>query len=606
MSIEEQQQSGENADVTASASQEENSPTPLRLVSELTYPAPNERPYWACYHTQQGRFAPGVWHHDKEADTHVCAPLEVEALTESKEEGFGMLLTFVKRKKGGEKVRWLMPIALTGGKPEELNKALMTKGLRIFVDKDQQQRALVQRFLNSLEPERTVTVTHDVGWHDTDDRGYKTFVLPGEVIAADGADDVFFSGDTNPQDFRKAGTIEGWQHDIGALLPGNPLLMLAVGVGLAGPLLDMVGELGGGFHIVGASSTGKTTLAEVLASVWGKPSGFVLKWNATANGIEAVAASRNDTVLALDEIGIADSYDVSRVVYSVCDGTGRQRAQKDGTTAHRPTWRTLLFSTGEITLETKMGEAGKRTQAGQAVRLATLEATRPYGAWDALHSFQDGGELSKALRHSAASHYGHMGPAFVRTLLESGTTRAEIIEDFRDCLATFKETNGKSLTGQPERVAQRFALVAVALELAVRLGLLPLAQGEAHAAMAGLFHDWLATNGTGPSEAQRILTAIRDFIDRHAARFQSTAVGSVPVPNRAGFFECDGGSALYLFTKGGLEEATAGFEPRQVQKVLSEAGAIVRGEDGTLTRKKSVNGERGRFYFINPEKLQHK
>jgi hypothetical protein len=80
--------------------------------------------------------------------------------------------------------------------------------------------------------------------------------------------------------------------------------------------------------------------------------------------------------------------------------------------------------------------------------------------------------------------------------------------------------------GQVARVAGRFALVAAAGEMAPALGILPWSPGEAEAAAARCFRDWLAareggTAGAGDA-AERVaaLTKVRHFLlTQGAARF---------------------------------------------------------------------------------------
>ena len=85
----------------------------------------------------------------------------------------------------------------------------------------------------------------------------------------------------------------------------------------------------GGFHLVGNSSTGKTTLIEAACSVWGGPA-FKRSWRATANGIEGAAALFNDCLLALDEISECDPREVGAIVYALGNGVGKQRASRTG------------------------------------------------------------------------------------------------------------------------------------------------------------------------------------------------------------------------------------------------------------------------------------
>ena len=107
----------------------------------------------------------------------------------------------------------------------------------------------------------------------------------------------------------------------------------AVSLALAGPLLEPLGLDSFGLHLRGASSSGKTTALRVAASVWGGP-GVLTTWRSTSNGLEGMAALRNSTMLALDELGQATAAEVGEVVYMFANGQGKARARRSG--AARP------------------------------------------------------------------------------------------------------------------------------------------------------------------------------------------------------------------------------------------------------------------------------
>ncbi|WP_227628959.1 DUF927 domain-containing protein, partial [Klebsiella pneumoniae] len=81
--------------------------------------------------------------------------------------------------------------------------------------------------------------------------------------------------------------------------------------------------------MVGPSSSGKTSLLELAASVYSDRS-FVRSWISTANGLAAVAAEQHDMLLALDEIGLARPEDVDIAVYHIVAGTSKLRATESG------------------------------------------------------------------------------------------------------------------------------------------------------------------------------------------------------------------------------------------------------------------------------------
>lgn len=119
-----------------------------------------------------------------------------------------------------------------------------------------------------------------------------------------------------------SGDLQLWQERIGKLCAGNSLLVLATSYALTGPLLRPCDMEGGGLHIYGASSTGKTTLALVAGSVCGGGGnrGYLRQWRSTHNALEHTAAMHNDNLLVLDEVGQATAEVVSQVAYTMLSG----------------------------------------------------------------------------------------------------------------------------------------------------------------------------------------------------------------------------------------------------------------------------------------------
>jgi len=355
------------------------------------------------------------------------------------------------------------------------------------------------------------------------------------------------------------------------------------------------------------SSNGKTTIVMCSASVWGHGNRFMRKWAASGSGLEGLSALRNDCLVPLDELGQANPAIVGEVVYAIVDGVGKQRAERTGAARTIRRWLAILLSSGEITLETKMREAGKLIRAGQEVRLVTVSAGRTYGAWDNLHGYPSGQALSDALQKTIGLHYGHAGPEFVRQLIERGDT--EKLPGLLDAIQKYFHPT----SGQAARVAKNFAILALALELATTYGLLPLAEGEGTTSMVSLFEGWQAERGEGPSEDRQILRAIADFIDRHgSSRFQlidhrgSSRPQSEAVRDRAGYWEQTDSGRIYLFTRTGLQEATCGFELTRVLRTLDSAGALSKKEPGKkMHRKRLPDGSTQGLYWIDPARLEH-
>jgi len=585
------------------------------------------RPSWATYsvwvQTRQGHvLAPGLYFHgirdDAETDTQVCSPLEVLAITsDERGENFGRLLRL--QPKGATHWReWAAPMEMLAGDGAELRAVLLNMGATI----PHKQRQTLMDYLMTSSPARQAMAATRTGWY-----GPELFVMPRRVIG--GGDVVFQSTEDGGHEYATAGDLTGWQAEVAARCIGNPILTLAVCAALAGPLLTLLDADGGGFHILGDSSSGKSIALAVAASVWGKPRDFLRTWNATSTGLEGVATLRNDTLLVLDEIGEAKPQDVGGIIYALGNGTGRQRGKVSGLPRQVQKWRVMVLSSGELTMGKHMESAGMRSKAGQELRLLDVPAYRRYGAFDELHDLglahdpatEDGRKgagraFADAVKRATAKHYGHVGPAFVELLVQRGQSDgARSTDEIAEHAATELEAVFADMrqafpvgTGQEARAASRFAIAALAGEMAAQAEILPWPPGMASAAMVGLFNTWATFRGRGQSEDAKIVRAVATFIDRHASRFASVdGADSGTVHDRAGWYRAHGDGRLYLFTPQALADAAQGFDIKRVLSCLDKAGAIAERDndrDGRLTKRIRIKGEGiARAYVINPAAL---
>jgi putative DNA primase/helicase len=574
-------------------------------VTPSPIPSLDDRPRFVVLdaaHDEGGRrYRAGVWffavkhgkHDDPPApiEQWVCSPLHLDAVTsDGQENNYGRLLRF--RTTGGHWREWAMPMELLAGRGDELRGELLAMG--VLIDPDGHR--LLARYLQTLKPKRRVQCALQVGWCGS------SYVLPDEVIGPSAAAVIFQSGERGHDEHKKAGTLEGWRSGIAEHAIGNPLLALALSAAFAGPLMVKCNAEGGGIHLVGDSSTGKTTAIEAACSVWGG-SNFRRSWRATANGIEGAAALFNDCLLALDEISECDPREVGAIVYSLGNGRGKQRASRSGNARSVTRWRCVILSSGERTIATAMAEGGRSIKAGQSVRLLDVPAARRFGAWDDLRGFPTGPALSDAIKRAATEHHGHAGRAFLHRLTHDGRNFAELLERFK-ALPDF-EADAKE--GQDKRAAGRFALFALAGELATEYGLTGWPEGEAIKAAGEAFRVWQSLRGRGNDERRQIPERVADFIERHGdSRFSDADVaGDDPMRiNRAGWWRDTPAGRVYLFNASGLREALQGFDFKRALGTLQEVGALPA-SSGERSKPERIGGRLPvRLYAIHADKLR--
>ena len=499
------------------------------------------------------KLKPGVWHFGLKpgrgdapatlTQQWVCSPLHVDAVTTDAHAGnYGRLLRF--KTTLGKWVPWAMPMAMMSGDCSELRGELLSMGVEI----DPFGRNRLAEYLQYQAPKRRIQCALQTGWAGTD---YKAFVLPDAVIGPKAGSVAYQSGERGSDEYATAGTLAGWQAGIASLAVGNPLLALGICAAFAGPLLARCGQESGGIHFVGDSSTGKTTVLEGACSVWGS-SGYKRSWRTTSNGLEGAAALFNDSLLALDEISECDPRQVGEVVYMLGNGRGKQRASRTGSARAVPRWRCFALSTGERSIPTTMIEGGHRVKAGQSVRLLDVPAQRTYGAWDNLHQHGSGTAFSDAIKRAAVTDYGHAGRAFLEKLTRDHESS---FSEALDAIKALPELQAADDEGQAKRAAARFAVLALAGEMATDYGVTGWPEGEAIRAAAVGFAAWQSLRGAGRGNAERdqITERIVGFIERHGdSRFSDADSDddqrAAMIRDRAGWWRDGDGGRMYLFT----------------------------------------------------------
>ena len=527
----------------------------------------------------------------------VCSPLAIEAQTRDAQGGeWGRLLTFPDN---DSKVhRWAMPMRMLAGSGEELRSELLSEGLRIASKPGLRQ--LVGDYISSAKPNVTARCVARTGWHGD------VFALPRETFGDSESEPVIFQ--TAAPDgiaLGRVGALEDWRDHVAAPCAGNSRLVLALCCAFAGPCIGLLDAEGGGVHLRGASSTGKTTAGRVAASVYGPPS-FIRTWRHTDNGLEGIASLHSDLLLILDELGQLDPKHAGAVAYMLANGQGKGRSRRDGSPRAVSTWRLLFLSTGEIGLSDLVTESGGKVRAGQEVRVIDLpaDAGAGFGVFDSVPDGATAGAFADRLTVAAGKYYGTALPAFLQLLVADPGKARGMLRRMRDELA--RELADDHADGQVRRVADRFALIAAAGELATVFGMTGWATGEAVNAICKCFAAWLARRGTkGNAEPAAMIAQVRAFLEAHGeSRFTPwhTDAHAPRTINRAGYRkDTDVGPEYYIETEAFRREVAQGFDPAQVARALNIAGALLTETGGGATRKERLPDKRHvRVYRILP------
>jgi uncharacterized protein (DUF927 family) len=530
----------------------------------------------------------GLWYQAELEDgktskkIRVCSPVSISYRVRDTQGHYGFIAEFNGR--DGNHVQCFVPDALLHKKANEVAAHIAHLGLEIETNNVARER--LQCFLNKQTASFAVYVQQS-GWVKNIDGKDAYALSSGEIIGANG---IIMRPDRCMRGCQPAGTLKDWQDNIAGYARDNDRLAFSISCGFAAPLMQQVNVPSGGFHWLGFSQTGKTTLLSTASSVFGMAhlgEGYVRSWRGTDNAMEAVAAAHNDSLLPLDEMSQAPAKDVAQMLYQFGNGGGKSRMKADGTMRHTYTWRTLVLSTGEETPEDKIKQAGQEANAGVIVRLSSIPAVAgKFGVFDTVHEFASPKELADHLRAASRKYYGTALPAFIAEYIQHKDAYNETINE-RCSTFMDRHLKGKDAAGQAWSVCHRFALVAVAGELAAEFGILPWNKGDATKAADICFAAWLDERGhLGLSEEEKIITTLRTYIGAYQmSRFLDLDDSNARVINEmVGYRRSEMGRTDFYILPEQMMKVLPGVNVKNAMKVVDTRGFLVR-EKGRDTQK---------------------
>jgi putative DNA primase/helicase len=419
------------------------------------------------------------------------------------QDGSALLLEFKTFK--GSICRWTMPRAYLAGDASAIVEGLLSREYSF----KREQKGLLLDYLYGLGADilETYILTDSSGWVG------KSFVLPHKTYGDESL--KFRNVDPSPEAITELkGTLQGWKDTVAARCGGNSRLILGLGTSFAAPLLPIINIESGGFHLVGVTSQGKTTILSVAASVTGVKD--IPHWRTTTNGLESTATAFNHLCLPLDEIHQADAKDVGNIAYMLANGQGKARMKKDLSNRKPKTWQLIVLSSGEVSLGNYMAQAGITQKGGQEVRLPDVPAMPEgsiYGCFETIHGADTSAEFVLGIEAAVKEHHGTALDAFLSRLVIDAADPAfvaNLVKQVHLVAAKLAEGTVDSAIG---RVAKRFALVQVVLGLAHKYDLLPFPVEDIGWGISTCFKAWLtARGGDGSIEVKQAIKRIEHLL----------------------------------------------------------------------------------------------
>lgn len=334
--------------------------------------------------------------------------------------------------------------------PQNLLK-LMKYGIAIPSKFEHMISRYLLRLKEELEP---INVFSNVGWHE-DDKSNLEFRL--ETLISDDLGKTAMIDNQNLKfNVTCGGTLEAWIDMCKKEVIGNIPLETALCFGFSAPIVGYLYRKKGHqdtllMHLVGNSTTGKTTASNLAVSAFGPPDsnnqGLSRTWNGTTNAIIRSLGGNFGVPLVLDEFSMVRNKSVNSEVYTIVDGQDKARLTDTIEQRDRPKWATTVISTGEQSIFNKTSN-----NAGLRVRVLQFDGVR----WT--NSAQNADNIKSVI----SENYGHAGVEFVKYIFSKGTY---IIDE------KMKYWNDKCINKIPnnpfkDRIAYKYAIIMAGGDIA--------------------------------------------------------------------------------------------------------------------------------------------
>lgn len=334
----------------------------------------------------------------------IADPMSIKSIQQNIDEGTYKAIIKYKSFSGIKEIT--MP------REDYLNKNNLIKYQSKGLDITHENIALLTQYFNEKEREAEIKNIHTkLGFYNYEGKIiYKLYECIGISSKYEGIYDV-----------KPIGSKDEYIDMLNQEVIGNTALEFIVLVALSAVLLGYIGEdLGLDsiiFHLVGNSTTGKSTALKLAISLFGYPdvkrNGLFGTYNGTNNALIKKLTGLKGVPFALDEISMSYTQNFTNFIYGLSNGTDKDRLNKDSELKDRETWLTTILSNGEKSLISSSNK-----NAGVQIRV--IEASNIVWTKDAKNS--------ERINRVILQNYGHIGFEFAKYIMN--IDKAELIKGF--------------------------------------------------------------------------------------------------------------------------------------------------------------------------------
>lgn len=483
--------------------------------------------------------------------------------------------------------------------PQEIARCLTARGAQLACTREAARQ--VGDYLSTRPRGPVYTRAPHNGWQTFGD--VEAYVL-NEKAFSSSKHEIHVMPERTQTPRKRSGTLAGWL-EITKLCNGNPLLTVSLCAAFASALLHPLDHDGFGVSFVGRSSTGKTTALRLALALTDSP-GELANWATTANGLEALAASRAHMPLVLDEIGLADEGVLSDVTYRLTNSSGKLRAKRDGSLAPTARLCTVSISAGEESIIERIEHGGPHAKLGQFARVITLPTNLEYGLFAHLHGSSNGAAFAEKLSRMLHEVHGVAWEPFV----EHVATRLSVIKSWyaknvgkvrADLVKGIEFDTHENVCA---RVLDHFVLMYVAGRAAANAGVIALAEREIFNAVRQCFTAWIE------QYQERLVApgqAIRDevlyFLQKHRhCMHRWSEYSNADRDTRIGFtYSLKGGAEVLLVFPGALAAMRKTHGDKAFHSALIDTAWLLPTPNGRPTQQRRLpppeQGRVGMYVF---------
>ncbi len=289
----------------------------------------------------------------------------------------------------------------------------------------------------------------------------KTMIALSEAFG-ENVNDLLWNKQKSIANVSVGGSYEEWLKMVKEEVLGEPQLEFMLAVAASAPIIGYYNHMGQDkdslmVQLVGTSTTGKTTAAQLAISMFGPPvkglKTLFQSFSGTENAIPRMLGGNYGVPLLLDELSLTTSSDLTKLLYMIAENREKSRLNDQSEFQEQATWNTSVIMTGEHNILSQTNR-----NLGLQVRLFEF----------AIDSWTKDAEQADKLKHVAKNNYGHAGLEYARYLAEDWLRIERTVQNWTNYFQEMMQPSGVK-----DRIAEKYAIIIAGLELLAKALMVP-------------------------------------------------------------------------------------------------------------------------------------